>query len=155
MKNIFLIIILILLNSCKTKKTIISSKVDKSIVIINIDKVDAKIKNRASEIGFRLLDACNSSKFKIFTSDEATERVIQNATSKKISETCKKINFRNGKFQGLNLIEIKQDQISKQYFFRYEIDYEKKYFKRELQVTLDSLNKVSKIITKELKRKPM
>lgn len=159
MKKYFLILVLIC--SCQTNKYVTSTTIEKPIVLeknfafVSLNDVETLIKNRAFDLGSRLLEACNSSKFKPFSSEEATESVIQNATSRKISETCKKINFRNGKFQGLNLIEVKHDQINNIYIFRYSIDYEKSYFKRELLVSVDSLKKVTKIITKEMKRKPM
>ncbi len=80
--------------------------------------------------------------------------MIANATAEKISTTCKKINQRNGKFLGIKLLEVKHDKILDEYTFRYAIDYEKKLFKRELMVTVNSENKVSAINTKEVKPTP-
>jgi predicted small secreted protein len=160
MKKTILIITLVLLYGCKTQKTGTSSAgedsiSEKSIVIVNPNEVDAVIKNRAYDLGSRLLESCNTSKFKPFSSEEATDKVIQNATPKILSETCKKINFRNGKYISLDLIDVKHDEINEQYIFKYNINYEKKYFKRELTVTVDATNKVSSISTKEVRRKPM
>jgi hypothetical protein len=155
MNKILLIIVLVFLYSCKTKKTTTSSTEEKSIVIVNASEVDAVTKNRAYDLGTRLLESCNTSRFKPFSSDEATEKVRENVTPSKISETCKKINFRNGKFISLDLIDIKHDEINEQYIFKYNINYEKKYFKRELTVFVNADNKVSAMSTKEVKPKPM
>ena len=155
MKKIILIIILAFLYSCKTKNAVTSSTEEKSIVVVKPNEVDATTKNRAYDLGSRLLAACNTSRFKPFSSEEATDKVRQNVTSEKISETCKKINFRNGKFISLDLIDVKHDEINEQYIFKYNINYEKKYFKRELTVFVNSDNKVSAISTKEVKPKPM
>ena len=155
MKKILLIITLILLYSCKTKKIATSATEEKAIVLVNPNEVDAITKNRAYDLGSRLIESCNTSRFKPFSSEEATEKVRQNATPKILSETCKKINFRNGKFISLDLIEVKHDEINEAYIFRYNISYEKKYFKRELTVIVDSENIVSAISTKEVKPKFM
>ncbi|WP_394758541.1 hypothetical protein [Flavobacterium sp.] len=155
MKKILLIIVLIFLYSCKTKKTATSSVAEKSVVVVNPKEVDVLIKNRAYDLGTRLLESCNTSRFKVFSSEEATEIVRQNATPERLSETCKKIIFRNGRFISLQLIDVKHDEINEAYIFRYNITYEKKYFKRELTVIIDSENKVSAISTKEVKPKFM
>jgi hypothetical protein len=151
MKKILILLSLALLFSCKSKNAI----VEKKLVVVNATEVDAVKKNRAHDLGERLLETCNTSRFKTFTSQEATDKVIQNATIERISETCKKINARNGKFISIHLIDVIHDETSDQYIFRYNINYEKKYFKRELTVIVDSDNKVSAISTKEIKPKPM
>lgn len=148
-------ITLVFLYSCKTPKTATSTAEEKSIVLVNPNDVSVTTKNRAQDLGSRLLESCNTSRFKQFSSEEATDKVIQNITPQKISETCKKINFRNGKFISIDLIEIKHDEIDDQYIFRYNINYEKKYFKRELTVFVNADNKVSAMSTKEVKPNPM
>ena len=155
MRKILLFITLIFLYNCKTQKTATSPTEEKSIVIVNPNEVDTITKNRAYDLGTRLLKSCNSSHFKLFSSEEATDKVIQNITPQKLSETCKKINFRNGKFISIDLIEIKQDKVNEQYIFKYNINYEKKYFRRELTVFVNADNKVSAMSTKEVKPKPM
>lgn len=146
-----------MLFGCKTKKNVIEEKilVEKTVKIVAKNEVDNVLVDKAFNLGTRLLEACNTSKFKTFNTEEATESVIENITPKKIATTCKKINFRNGKFISLDLIEIKQDEINNQYIFRYGINYEKKFFRRELTIILNSENKVSSINTKEIKPKPM
>ncbi|RXR19054.1 hypothetical protein EQG63_06305 [Flavobacterium amnicola] len=139
----------LLIVSCKSKK------VEPTFVLIDSSKVEAVKKERAFDLGTRLLESCNSSRFKPFSSEEATDRVIQNATLEKISATCQKINQRNGKFNFIKLLDITYFKSTDEYIFRYKIDYEKKYFKRELSVTIDKDNKVSAISTKEIKPKPL
>ncbi len=147
MKNLILMFLILVLFSCKTKTPI--AKPLKYVAVSEKEVSDTK-KNRAYDLGKRLLESCNTSRFKQFTTAEATEKVISNATLAKISETCNKINHRNGKFIDLKLIEIGHDTKNNDYFFRYNIDYEKKYFKRELRVTINSDDKVSAISTKEI-----
>jgi hypothetical protein len=161
MKKLMLFAVILILASCKSKKAISdvndeNSKETKeeTISILKPSEVDKIISDRAYNLGKRLLETCNTSKFKPFTKTEATDKVIANATIDKISATCKKINQRNGKFIGIKLIEIKHDKFLNEYVFRYAIDYEKKLFKRELMVTVNSENKVSAINTKEVKHTP-
>lgn len=150
MKKLFLLILFIfLITSCKSKKT------ENTAVIIESSKVETIKKNRAFDLGTRLLESCNTSKFKAFSNEEATEKVIQNATPDKISLTCQKIRQRNGKFNYIKLLDVTYLKESEEYIFRYNIDYEKKYFMRELIVTINKENKVSAISTREIKPKPM
>lgn len=146
LKFLFLVILIV---SCKSKKP------ETSFVSIDASKVETIKKDRALDLGTRLLSACNTSKFKRFSDAEATEKVIKNATLKNISTVCRKINFRNGKFLGLKLISILQNTSTNQYTFLYAIDYEKKFYKRQLIVVVDQDNRVSSMVTKEVKRKPL
>jgi hypothetical protein len=149
MKKVTAILLLVLIISCKSKKS------DNSAVIVESNKVEAIKKNRAYDLGTRLLESCNTSRFKPFSKDEATDKVIQNATPEKITATCLKIRHRNGKFNFIKLIDITYLKGTGEYIFRYKIDYEKKYFMRELTVTVNEENKVSAISTKEVKPKPL
>lgn len=153
MKKIIIVFVLIFTFSCKSKMSKNTTNESKSNLerfeIVKVEEINAQKKEKSYNLGKRLLEACNTSKFKPFTSDEATEKVIANATSEKIAATCKKINLRNGKFIGLDLIEVLRDKDAEEYIFRYDIKYEKTYFKRELMVTINSDEKVSAISTKE------
>lgn len=160
MRKIILLLCLALLFSCKSKKpdnstTSTVKTPEKSIVLVKPEEIDVVKKDRAYEIGKRLLESCNTSKFKAFGASEATEKVRQNASREKISAICKKINQRNGRFNGLNLLDISYNKKTKEYVFRYAIDYEKKLFKRELFVTINTENRVSAISTKEVAKKPL
>ena len=160
MRKIILLICLALLFSCKSKKpgnstTSTVKTPEKSIVLIKPEEIEVVKKDRAYSVGERLLESCNTSKFRAFGVSEATDKVRQNATREKISAICKKINQRNGRFNGLNLIYIKFNKKTKQHVFRYAIDYEKKLYKRELFVTVNAENRVSAISTKEVTKKPL
>ena len=153
MKKLIIVFVLMFAFSCKSKMSKNTTNESKSNLerfeIVKVEEIDAQKKEKSYNLGKRLLESCNTSKFKPFTSDEATEKVIANATSEKIAATCKKINLRNGKFIGLDLIEVLRDKDAEEYIFRYDIKYEKTYFKRELMVTINSEEKVSAISTKE------
>jgi hypothetical protein len=135
--------------SCKSTAPSVSKNTNR-FTIIKKDEADEVKKSRAYAVGRRLLSTCNTSKFTPFTTSEATEKVIAKATIEKISETCKKINFRNGKFIDLKLIEVSKDKDTDDLIFKYDIDYEKKLYKREIRITVNTENQVSEIITKEI-----
>jgi hypothetical protein len=162
MKKIVYILLLLLLASCKSKQPSTAEvKKNESVEVttrfekINLKEVNNQKLTRAYNLGKRLLETCNTSRFKVFSKEEATDKVIQNATVEKITKTCQKILMRNGKFIDLNLIDVTQDNETEDLFFRYKIEYEKKYFERELYITINSEGKVSEMKTKELPKKPM
>ncbi len=148
---------MLFLASCKTQKSTpeIAVVEKRTAVIVKPEAVATLKKDRAYELGKRVLEACNNSRFKAFTFVEATPKVIANATAEKISATCQKIILRNGRFIDLKLVEIIHNEITDEYVFRYDIQYEKPMFKRELRVTIDAENKVSALATKEIKNKPL
>ena len=152
MRKVIILCCIALLFSCKSKKHLV---VDKSLVLVKSEAVNPIKQNRAYDLGRRLLESCNTSRFKAFSSSEATEKVRQNATKDNISTICKKINQRNGRFLGLTLLDVFHDKVKDEFIFRYSIQYEKKLFKRELSVRVDADNKVSAIATKEIKSKPL
>lgn len=156
MKKVFIFISIFFLLSCKSKKSATETVVieKRSAVILKPEEVESIKKARAYDLGKRVLEACNTSRFKAFTTTEATGKVIANATAEKISATCQKIILRNGRFIDLNLIEIIHNEITDEFLFRYDIKYEKTLFKRELRVTINAENKVAAISTKEIKSKP-
>jgi hypothetical protein len=162
MKKISCLLLLVLIISCKSKHPNLSKNETSEIIEvksrfekINLNEVNNQKLSRAYNLGKRLLETCNTSRFKVFSKEEATDKVIQNATVEKITKTCQKILMRNGKFIDMNLIDITQDNETEDLLFRYKIEYEKKYFERELYVTINSEGKVSEMKTKELPKKPM
>jgi hypothetical protein len=157
MRNTIILLSLLFLVSCKTQKSTpeIAVAEKRTAVIVKPEAVEAIKKDRAYALGKRVLEACNSSRFKAFTTTEATPKVMANATAEKISATCQKIILRNGRFIDLKLVEIIHNEITDEYVFRYDIQYEKPMFKRELRVTIDAENKISSLTTKEIKSKPL
>lgn len=157
-KIIFLLLITLAVISCKSKKGNSSYKESRRYDTIskgNYSEVKSIKTKRAYDLGRRLLETCNTSKFKSFNSSEATESVIQNATVEKVSKTCQKINSRNGKFLDLNLIDIIHDKETDDYIYRYDIKYQKKFYQRELRIVVNSEDKVASISTKEVPKKPL
>jgi hypothetical protein len=77
MKKIVFLFCLFLLLGCKSKKGISSpSETDKPTVInLSMSEVNTIQKNRAYELGKRVLMTCNTSTFKSFTSEEATPEI--------------------------------------------------------------------------------
>lgn len=155
MKKVFFIFLLLFIVSCKTKKVSTDTTNSTALRKVALSEVESVKKNRAFDLGNRLLETCNTSKFKVFSKNEATDKVIANATVERITSTCKKINMRNGKYLGLELIDITYNPKQEEYIFHYKITYEKKLYKRELFVTLNKEDKVSAISTQEIKPKPM
>ena len=158
MQKYILLLLLMVMASCKSKSPNSGSDTKEAYsryVKMDFKEVNSAKKNRAYDLGKRLLETCNTSKFKSFSKDEATESVIKNATVEKISKTCQKIIMRNGKFIDLQLSEVIHDVETDDYLFKYKIQYEKKYFERELNVKINKDGKVAAMSTKELAKKPM
>ncbi len=124
-------------------------KYERFVILKPIDLKTNQL-NIAKNLGSRLLGMCNNGKFKKFNTNEATEKVIGNIDLDKMTKTCQKIFFRNGKFIDLELIEIRQDNETNELGFRFNIVYEKNFFKRELKLILNSENKLSYIATKQI-----
>lgn len=136
MKKYFSLLILILLIGCKSSERIVK---------LEPSEVDSTLKSKVTESGKRVLNSCNTSKFKPFTTDEATTEVINNITPDKISKTCKKFLFKYGKFENLQLVEILQNKSSKSKIFRYKAIYERKQITKELRITINNENKIAEI----------
>ena len=130
-------------------KVVEEAKYERFVILKPIELKTNQLKV-AENLGTRLLSMCNNGKFKKFTSNEATSKVIANIDLDKMTKTCQKIFFRNGKFIDLELIEIKQDNDTGEIGFRFDIVYEKNFFKRELKLILNSENKLSYIATKQI-----
>ncbi len=130
-------------------KDIEEEKFERFVILKPIDLKANQLKI-AENLGTRLLGMCNNGKFKKFNNNEATEKVINNIDLEKMTKTCQKIFFRNGKFIDLELIEIRQDNETGELGFRFNIVYEKNFFKRELKLILNSDNKLSYIATKQI-----
>lgn len=146
MKEILILLfILITLIGCKAK--IIAP----TIVKLAPSEVDLAQKNKAYELGTRVLSSCNTSKFKQFSTNEATVEVIKNTTPEKISKTCQKFIWKYGAFKDLKLIEVILDKSQKISVFRFKAIYEKTYITKELRITINSENKLSAIKTSDWK----
>lgn len=146
MKKIFAICCLVIvLSACKSK----SKTVDKTPTVatkfdvVPADEIDAAQKKKAYELGKRVLMTCNTSRFKAFSSSEATQKVIDNTTQARLTKTCLKFRLKYGDFIDLKLVEVLRPKRSKNTIYRYKAIYEKKIANKELRVTMDEDNKVS------------
>lgn len=144
MKNTLIFLSLFLLFGCKSK--IIDKKpVEVKIAKVAISEVPENQKNKAYELGKRVLMTCNTSKFKPFNESEATQTVIQNTTEAKLTKTCTKFRQYYGTFKDLQLVEIYKNIDDKTTVFRFKALYSKKVANKELRVTLNEENKASAI----------
>lgn len=150
MKKLILILSLLLLIGCKSKTTNKETVVKEpeeiaTFVNLSLSEVDVNKKNKAYELGKRVLMTCNTSKFKKFAESEATASVIQNTTEEKLTKTCTKFRQYYGDFKDLQLVEIYKNNMDNTTLFRYKALYTKKVANKELRVTMNAENLVSSI----------
>jgi hypothetical protein len=88
---------------------------------------------------------CNTSRFKQFTTDEATASVIKNTTQERLSKVCHKFRVKYGDFKEMYLTEVLKNNRDDSYIFRYKAKYERDFANKELRVTIDKNQKVSAI----------
>lgn len=139
MKKLLLLCLIVLLAACKAKV------VAPTIVKLAPSEVDAAQRSKAYELGKRVLNSCNTSRFKPFTTSEATAQIIQNTTPEKITRTCQKFSVKYGKFKDITLVQVIQDKAHNTMTYRYKADYQWKHTQKELRVTMNQDNKVSAI----------
>jgi hypothetical protein len=146
MKKIILIFAIVLFISCKSKKVVeVPKPAEVKIAKLMLSEVSEPQKDKAYELGKRVLMTCNTSKFKPFNESEATASVIQNTTEQRLTKTCTKFRQFYGTFKDLQLVEIYKNYIDKTIIFRYKALYTKKVANKELRVSMNEENKVSAI----------
>lgn len=146
MKKIILVLtLLVLIASCKTKSVTATKPAEPAIITLSPTEVNASQKNKAYELGKRVLMTCNTSKFKPFNESEATPKVIQNTTQDRLTKTCLKFRLKYGDFKELKLVEVIQNNNEETFIYRYKAEYVKKIANKELRVTMDKNNRVSAI----------
>jgi hypothetical protein len=146
MKKIILILGIVLFIGCKSKNVVTVPKpAEVKIAKILLSEVSELQKDKAYELGKRVLMTCNTSKFKPFNESEATATVIKNTTEERLTKTCTKFRQYYGTFKDLQLVEIYKNHIDKTIIFRYKALYTKKVANKELRVSMNEENKVSAI----------
>lgn len=168
MKKLILLLSLVLLVGCKSKKEAIPRKIPPEVTIevenevsidvppdllpdevkvikLAISKVDAAVKTKAYELGKRILMTCNTSKFKPFNESEATISVIENITEENLSKTCTNFRQRYGTFKDLKLMEVYNYNDLEITVFRFKAFYTKAVANKELRVYMNEQNQVSAI----------
>lgn len=146
MKKLFLVIVAIAtLSACKSKSSSTASTKKARIEVLASEEVNPALKSKAYDLGKRILNTCNTSKFKPFTTEEATDKVIQNTTLERLSSTCQKYLLKYGQFKDIKLVEVVKNNTDNTQIFRYKAEYQRKFTQKELQVTMNEENKVSAI----------
>lgn len=146
MKKLFLVIVAIAtLSACKSKSSSTASTKKARIEVLASEEVNPALKSKAYDLGKRILNTCNTSKFKPFTTEEATDKVIQNTTLERLSSTCQKYLLKYGQFKDIKLVEVVKNNTDNYHIFRYKAEYQRKFTQKELQVTMNEENKVSAI----------
>jgi predicted component of type VI protein secretion system len=144
-KALLLVMTIAVLSACKSKITGTANTTKARIEVLASDEVDPALQTKAYDLGKRILNTCNTSKFKPFTTEEATDKVIQNTTLERLSSTCSKYLLKYGQFKDIKLVEVIKNNTDDSHIFRYKAEYQRKFTQKELQVTLNNENKVSAI----------
>ncbi|TRX01532.1 hypothetical protein [Flavobacterium gawalongense] len=146
MKKIILILGIVLLVGCKSKTVVTAPKPEEvKIIKLMLPDVSESQKDKAYELGKRVLMTCNTSKFKPFNESEATASVIKNTTEERLTKTCTRFRQYYGTFKDLQLVEIYKNISDQTTIFRYKALYTKKVANKELRVSMNQENKVSSI----------
>lgn len=123
---------------------------------------DAPLKEKelSYNVGFCLLNSCNTSKIRKFTKEEFTPQLLKKIDLNYISNICVNNNETYGKFISLNLEEVITIENTKVNIYRYKITYTRKILSKELRIYINSKGLISVIKTMkwknnfELKKKP-
>ncbi len=149
MKKLIVILSLIAVVGCKSKKAHQAEPKADEIVKLASSQINISQKNKAYQLGKRVLSTCNTSKFKPFTTAEATQSVINNITIEKLSKTCAKYRQWYGTFNDLELTEVYQNTNDQTVVYRFKALYSKKVANKELRVFMNADNLVSAIKTSD------
>ena len=131
-------------------------KLNDTIVTItekSLDDAPIEEKDLSYNVGFRLLNACNTSKLKKFTDLELTSKLLKKITLNYLSAICVNNNEEYGKFINLELAEVLTNENIKTNIYRYKIEYERKIQKKEMRIYIDKMGLVSVIKTLRWKDK--
>jgi len=142
MKKAGLIICLLLLIGCKSK-TVSRDTEDLKIKKVSSEEISANQQRKAYDLGKRVLETCNTSKFKPFNETEVTKSVMENTTEERLTKTCQRFRQYYG-----NFIDLKLDGVYKtkqEVIYRYHALYSKKVANKELRVFVNEDNLVSAI----------
>jgi len=157
MKKGFVFLLLMALAGCSSTKKTTSPQKDvtevhsKKTVSLALSEVNSSQKNKAYELGKRVLMTCNTSQFKPFTAAEATPEVLQKINREKISMTCHQIQRGFGTFNDMTLKQVWRDEKNDLTIYRFVCDYEKKYRTKEMRVIMNDKNQVTAIATQDWK----
>ncbi|WP_348823019.1 hypothetical protein [Flavobacterium aestuarii] len=150
MKKLIVISCMLLVFGCKTKN--VNGKIiGKSVAASEMNASNEVQKNKAYELGKRLMMTCNTSKFTPFAKSEATDKVIANSTVKKVKEIGAKYSLKYGHFKDLEFIEMVPNKTDNTNIYRFKALFDYAKANKELRVTMNLENKISAITTKDWK----
>ncbi|WP_291287411.1 hypothetical protein [Flavobacterium sp.] len=142
MKKAGLIICLLLLIGCKSK-TINRDTEDLKIKRVTAAEINSNQQKKAYELGKRVLETCNSSKFKPFNETEVTKSVMENTTEERLTKTCQRFRQYYGSFIDLKLDGVYRTK--QEVIYRYHALYSKKVANKELRIFVNEDNLISAI----------
>ncbi|WP_202703024.1 hypothetical protein [Flavobacterium sp. UGB4466] len=142
MKKAGLIICLLLLMGCKSK-TIHRDTEDLKIKKVNAAEINSNQQKKTYELGKRVLETCNSSKFKPFKETEVTKSVMENTTEERLTKTCQRFRQYYGSFIDLKLDGVYRTR--QEVIYRYHALYTKKVANKELRIFVNEDNLISAI----------
>lgn len=142
MKKAGLIICLLLLIGCKSK-TVNRDTEDLKIKPVPTAEINANQQKKAYDLGKRVLETCNTSKFKPFNETEVTKSVMENTTEERLTKTCQRFRQYYGSFIDLKLDGVYRTK--QEVIYRYHALYTKKVANKELRVFVNEDNLVSAI----------
>ena len=142
MKKAGLIICLLLLIGCKSK-TVNRDTEDLKIKPVPTAEINANQQKKAYDLGKRVLETCNTSKFKPFNETEVTKSVMENTTEERLTKTCQRFRQYYGSFIDLKLDGIYRTK--QEVIYRYHALYTKKVANKELRIFVNEDNLVSAI----------
>lgn len=142
MKKAGLIICLLLLIGCKSK-TVNRDTEDLKIRPVPTAEINTNQQKKAYDLGKRVLETCNTSKFKPFNETEVTKSVMENTTEERLTKTCQRFRQYYGSFIDLKLDGVYRTK--QEVIYRYHALYTKKVANKELRVFVNEDNLVSAI----------
>ncbi|MNX43457.1 hypothetical protein D3C86_739110 [compost metagenome] len=142
MKKAGLIICLLLLIGCKSK-TVNRDTEDLKIKPVPTAEINANQQKKAYDLGKRVLETCNTSKFKPFNETEVTKSVMENTTEERLTKTCQRFRQYYGSFIDLKLDGVYRTK--QEVIYRYHALYTKKVANKELRIFVNEDNLVSAI----------
>ena len=142
MKKAGLIICLLLLIGCKSK-TVNRNTEDLKIKPVPTAEINANQQKKAYDLGKRVLETCNTSKFKPFNETEVTKSVMENTTEERLTKTCQRFRQYYGSFIDLKLDGVYRTK--QEVIYRYHALYTKKVANKELRIFVNEDNLVSAI----------
>lgn len=142
MKKAGLIICLLLLIGCKSK-TVNRDTEDLKIKPVPTTEINTNQQKKTYDLGKRVLETCNTSKFKPFNETEVTKSVMENTTEERLTKTCQRFRQYYGSFIDLKLDGVYRTK--QEVIYRYHALYTKKVANKELRVFVNEDNLVSAI----------